>query len=138
MLVIYIDRPTNRLGYTINFIFKDLLATDFMVTTSKETFIAEKGAKISYCEKAVYDEIHISSSPLLFKTEIADTEADFLEKNGIPYLFNTYSKDDALGFDIFAATFYLISRYEEYLPSISDKHSRFRAEDSLAYQKNFL
>ncbi|MCF0210974.1 MAG: hypothetical protein HUK18_06685, partial [Bacteroidales bacterium] len=48
MLVIYIDKQTNRLGYTINLLFKDVLGVEFMVTTSKETFIAEKGAKLSY------------------------------------------------------------------------------------------
>jgi hypothetical protein len=41
-------------------------------------------------------------------------------------------------FDIFSAAFYLMSRYEEYLPSIRDKHDRFDAKQSLAYKENFL
>ncbi len=41
-------------------------------------------------------------------------------------------------FDIFAAAFYLLSRYEEYLPFQPDKHGRFPHEASLAYKENFL
>ena len=41
-------------------------------------------------------------------------------------------------FDPFAAAFYMITRYEEYLPFISDQHQRFEAHASLAMQENFL
>jgi len=109
-----------------------------MVTTSKETFIAEKGAKLSYSKESIYDELHISPVGLLYETDISNIEVGFFEENNIPYIFRTYNKEDVLNFDVFAAVFYMISRYEEYLPFISDKHSRFSSEDSLAYQKHFL
>jgi hypothetical protein len=41
-------------------------------------------------------------------------------------------------FDVFAASFYLLSRYEEYLPHVKDEFERFPAEESLAYQNKFL
>ncbi len=41
-------------------------------------------------------------------------------------------------FDPFAASFYLVSRYEEYLPHLRDYHDRYDTSESLAYQKNFL
>ncbi len=138
MLVIYIDKQTNRIGYTINFVFKDLLKTDFMITTSKETFVAEKGAKLSYSEEPIYDELHISPADLLYETDISAIDVDYFTENDTPFLFRTYNKDDILNFDVFAAIFYMVSRYEEYLPFISDKHSRFSAGDSLAFQKGFL
>jgi hypothetical protein len=43
-----------------------------------------------------------------------------------------------LNFDVFAASFYLLSRYEEYLPHKKDEHLRFKAENSLAFQNQFL
>lgn len=43
-----------------------------------------------------------------------------------------------LNFDLFAAVFYMISRYEEYLPFKSDRHGRFEAGNSLAGQNGFL
>ena len=138
MIIIYIDKQTNRLGYTINLIFKDVLKTDFMVTTRKDTFIAETGAKISYCKNSICDEIHITSKDLLFETSLSNVDVEYFEKDSLPCLFPTYSKDDTLGFDIFSAVFYMVSRYEEYLPFMSDKHGRFSPNNSIAYQKGFL
>ena len=43
-----------------------------------------------------------------------------------------------LPFDLFAASFYLISRYEEYLPFNADQHGRFEANQSLAFKNGFL
>ena len=43
-----------------------------------------------------------------------------------------------LPFDIFAASFFLLSRYEEYLPHVRDVHERFTAEQSLAFKYRFL
>lgn len=138
MLVIYIDKQTNRLGYTINLLFKDVLGVEFMVTTSKETFIAEKGAKLSYSASPIYDEIHITSKSLLFETSLSADSVETVEKEGIPCLFPNYNKNDSLGFDIFAASFYMVSRYEEYLPFKIDKHGRFTAKESIAYREGFL
>lgn len=41
-------------------------------------------------------------------------------------------------FDPFAAAFYLVSRYEEYLPFRRDQHGRFTFRDSVAWQQGFL
>jgi hypothetical protein len=41
-------------------------------------------------------------------------------------------------FDIFSASFYLLSRYEEYLPHEKDKYGRYSCTNSLAYKENFL
>jgi len=41
-------------------------------------------------------------------------------------------------FDLFTASFYLVSRYEEYLPYEKDQHDRFPAKASIAYQSGFL
>jgi hypothetical protein len=41
-------------------------------------------------------------------------------------------------FDLFGAAFWLLSRYEEYLPYKGDKHQRFSYRSSLAYQYEFI
>ena len=41
-------------------------------------------------------------------------------------------------FDIFAASFYLAARYEEYLPHKKDHFNRFDADQSLAFKEDFL
>lgn len=49
-----------------------------------------------------------------------------------------FSDDTPLGFDVFSAVFWMISRYEEYAPSSLDEHGRFHVGNALAYQKGFL
>ena len=41
-------------------------------------------------------------------------------------------------FDIFSAVFYLLSRYEEYLPHKKDMYGRYAHENSLAFKEGFL
>ena len=52
--------------------------------------------------------------------------------------FFEQTENSALPFDVFAAGFYLLSRYEEYLPHIKDRFHRFPAKESLAYKNGFL
>ncbi|MFV0237644.1 MAG: polysaccharide deacetylase family protein, partial [Flavobacteriales bacterium] len=58
-------------------------------------------------------------------------------KDEIPYFFKTSTKS-ALSHDLFASAFYLLTRYEEYLPSIKDSLGRFQSKNSLAFQNGFL
>jgi hypothetical protein len=41
-------------------------------------------------------------------------------------------------FDLFAAAFYLVTRYEEYLPFIADRHNRFEASQSVLFKHGLL
>lgn len=38
MLFIFIDKITNRVGYTLSLIFKDILGVDYKITTNREAF----------------------------------------------------------------------------------------------------
>jgi len=57
---------------------------------------------------------------------------------GSKAFFPVYNKDSVLPFDPFAASFYLVSRYEEYLPYIKDQYGRFHAKESMALKQGFL
>ena len=59
------------------------------------------------------------------------------EWKGLPVFFQTTSDSD-LPFDIFAASFFLVSRYEEYLEFAPDEYGRFQASSSLAFKNGFL
>jgi hypothetical protein len=49
-----------------------------------------------------------------------------------------FQSNGDIPFDIFSASFFLLSRYEEYLPHKKDSYGRFAHESSLAYRENFL
>lgn len=55
-----------------------------------------------------------------------------------PDFFQNSHNKIYLGLDIFGSAFFLLTRYEEVVKSDRDKHDRFPATASLAYQENFL
>ena len=138
MLLIYVEKVTNRLGYTLNLVFGELMGIEYTITTDRDYFVSYQGAKFSYCKQKLCDEVFLYSSDILFQTTIEMLDTDCFEQGGMHYLFRVYSKESVCNYDVLAASFYLVSRYEEYLPFIRDKHSRFKAEDSLAFKKGFL
>ena len=138
MLLIHVPKLTNRLGYTLNVVFQRLLRTEIGITTDEEYFLGHEGAKVCYGHKRLGDSLFIKSHALLFQTSIEDQEPRAECRDGQWILFPTYGRDLDFGFDLLAATFYLISRYEEYLPHREDAHGRFLAEESLARRAGFL
>eukprot|EP01090_Pellita_catalonica_P022647 TRINITY_DN8886_c0_g1_i7.p1 TRINITY_DN8886_c0_g1~~TRINITY_DN8886_c0_g1_i7.p1 ORF type:complete len:294 (-),score=30.19 TRINITY_DN8886_c0_g1_i7:28-909(-) len=77
------------------------------------------------------------SNELLFQQGVKDVEIIIQKWDEAPCFFST-AETSEIPFDIFAASFYLISRYEEYLPHIKDEHGRFSVKESIAYQNGFL
>lgn len=118
-------------------IFKDLLGLSFTIITDTMEYTAYDGVKISYTHQEVDSPFHIQATGLLFEPGIKEQTIQLHNhQNYIRYFFKTYSGQ--LPFDVFGAAFYLVSRYEEYLPFKPDKFNRFEAESSLAYQYDFL
>lgn len=138
MLLVYLPRETNRTKYIFRLILGDLLGLDFKTTTDIEAFKIYTGPRFSYCRVAPDDALHITSHNLLFQRGIETTETGFGLLNGHPILFKTFNPRSSLPFDLFAASFYMVSRYEEYLPYRRDEYGRFSAKESLAHQKGFL
>lgn len=137
MLLIYVAKSTPRLQYICQFIFKELLGLSYSLTLDGEGFKNHDGPKINYSdldfEKPV---ITLRPHSLLFETGINIQLIQCLKKDGDKIFFSTAGSD--LAFDIFAASFYLISRYEEYLPHKQDIYGRYAHENSIAYQEGFL
>ena len=136
-MLIYSPQNSLRLTYILRFIFNDVYAIDFSLTTDKEKLIAYNGAKLNYSEESIPDILQIKPEGLLFEKSIEQKTINVTKWNEMPMFFET-SKSSDIPFDLFAASFYLISRYEEYLPFTPDKHGRFEADQSLAYKNNFL
>jgi len=63
-----------------------------------------------------------------------------IEVNNNPNYFKIFFKNDntEVPFDLFGAAFWLLSRYEEYLPFKTDQFNRFHYKSSIAYQYDFL
>lgn len=137
MLLVYTYKITPRLTYTFKHIFTRILNIEVKFTTKIEEFIAHEGLKFSYTKQALGSEMFVKSNDLLFNQGIDYLDIHVIDWDGVPCFFQTITSFD-LPCDIFAASFYLISRYEEYLPHVKDELERFPASESLAYQHKFL
>jgi hypothetical protein len=118
-------------------VFTRILGIEVSYTTKVEDFIKHSGAKITYTKQPLQNEFFIRSNDLLFEQGINDIQINVNDWEGTPCFF-TASENSSIPFDIFSASFYLLSRYEEYLPHVKDVHGRFSPKDSLAFQNDFL
>jgi hypothetical protein len=107
------------------------------ITTEVETFKQYTGIKINYSPFQISnDELRIQNTKLLFENDIHPQVTECFDNNGYKAFFKTADSD--FPFDIFAAGFYLLSRYEEYLPHQKDMYGRYAHENSLAFKEGFL
>jgi hypothetical protein len=137
LILIYTNISSSRLQYICSFIFKEQLGLDFKLTIDSEAFKNHSGAKINYSDSKISDdEFYIQNYPLLFESDIKAQHVNCFIANNNKAFFKTEKSD--FPFDIFAATFYLLSRYEEYLPHEKDMYGRFAHENSLACKEDFL
>ena len=136
-ILIYTHKITPRVKYIFNLILKDHLGLTFSLTTYIDEFKEFEGYKFSYSTTDFDSNFHIAGHSLLFESGIREQTIQMQNHDTyFKYFFKTYK--NSLPFDVFAASFYLISRYEEYLPFKADAFNRYEFENSLAYQYDFL
>ena len=137
MLLIYSHKITPRVRYIFKHIFRRTLLISVDFTSKIEEFVAHNGPKMTYTKTPLGNEFFVKSNDLLFEQGVNDMEMMIQNWDDVPCFFKAGGKS-AIPFDIFAASFYLISRYEEYLPHVKDIHGRYTAEQSLAFKYRFL
>jgi len=136
MLLLYAANITPRLHYIIDFFSSQLFNKPIIITTDIDEFRRAGIPKLNYsAEELVDEEFFIQSTSILFETGIHVQPIDCFEINFHKAFFET-SGD--IPFDVFAASFYLLSRYEEYLPHQKDEYGRFAHTSALAFKENFL
>lgn len=134
---VFVDQLTPRVEYIFNTLFKNVYRfkeVDFI--DDLEFFKSAKGYRLNYSENPIDGVLQVLPSNLLFEETIEPKQIEIAEWNGLPCLFGNASSQ--IPFDLFAASFYLITRYEEYLPFTKDEHDRFGHENALAFKHQFL
>lgn len=112
-LIIFSNILTPRIKYIFNFIFKDILKTEVEFTGNSQYFLQCDQVKISYGEQPVGDELFFKSTALLFSNKLEEIKLKTISFGGYQAPFPV--ENSALPFDVFAAAFFMVSRYEEYL-----------------------
>ncbi|WP_418513993.1 polysaccharide deacetylase family protein [Corallibacter sp.] len=137
MLLVYTHKITPRVKYAFKHILTRILGIPVTFTTTIEDFIAHDSLKMSYTKQPLSHEVFIRSHDILFEHGLSDIDIHVQDWENTKCFFSNGEKS-AIPFDIFSAAFYLLSRYEEYLPHVKDEYGRFTAVESLAYKHDFL
>ena len=132
-ILVFLPEITPRVEYTFKFIFQTILGVEVSFTTNPNNFSQSGEAKINYSPTNLSSGLFLKSHQLLFEKKIDFQEIVEVEYDGYRLFFPT-SEDSFLPFDPFACTFYLITRYEEYLSESTDQHERFSDTENLLYK----
>jgi len=139
MLTIYTPQKTERIAFIMNLFFNRHAYATYRLTDSKDD-LHEATHLITYAPQplSIENEVFIWQHPLMTSTGIQEQTIDMGMFEGEPVFFQSPHDQSFLPFDIFALSFYLLTRYEEYLPHRKDVYGRFPASESLAFKQGFL
>ncbi|HCT23508.1 MAG TPA: hypothetical protein DIW54_09325 [Chitinophagaceae bacterium] len=131
-MILYATHISERLRYIVQTLFGDACVITDSVTVYQQTL----GFHINYSDEIfAIDGCRIQPHGLLNEKGIRAQNIHLAQWMHLPIFFPTAGQ---IPFDIFAAAFYLISRYEEYLPFEADTLGRFPHTASLASRAGFL
>lgn len=136
MIAVYSPHAGSRLRFTLKLIFRDVIGVPHKLISNVDEFNAFNGFKINYSNQELNCDLAFVPELLLSESDIKPVDLKPGKWNEFPVIF--HRPNQTIPFDLFAATFYLASRYEEYLPTEFDKHGRFQSENSTAFKLGFL
>jgi hypothetical protein len=136
MFILLSEAPSPRLEYVAGFLFNDLLGCGLRITQDRAEWEASALCHLNYTRENLPGSFRITPEGLLHETGLRSLKPSLADGAGLPILFPTGGGD--LPFDILSATFYLLSRYEEYLPHRKDPYGRYDHRESLAWTGGFL
>ncbi len=135
-MLFYSDHKSPRLDYVLDLVSNEIFNEPFVHTDDQTAYISYLGNKLNYSDKGISDqEFYIRPHTILFETGVRKQPVTCFDFSGRPAFFQT---EGDYPFDIFAAVFFLVSRYEEYYSFQPDKYGRYPHQASLAFKENFL
>ncbi len=131
MIAIYTENITPRISFIVSTLFGDKA----VLVDEISTFSNADAIKINYSSKRIDDSFQIVPFGLLTEKGCKSLPIEIFLWNDLPAFFKV---EGGFPFDIFSAAFFLLSRYEEYLPHEKDEYGRFSHHESIAFKNQFL
>ncbi|MFZ9299595.1 MAG: DUF7033 domain-containing protein [Chitinophagaceae bacterium] len=136
LILVYATDDSPRLQYILKYLFEEICGAALEFTHDLEKCRCSTQKKICYAKsKIIRDALHIKPFGLLTEHNIRSHHFVLDKWNDLPIFFQT---DGDIPFDLFSASFFLVTRYEEYCLQQKDVYGRFDHQYSLAYQHNFI
>lgn len=135
MIQIVTQENSNRFLYVLNVLLSTIGDQEYRIVHEEK--VDFNFPVIAYSDTSPdYTCIHIQPHSLLNAAiDEGVIENDFFLWNNIPCFLKT---NGTVPFDVFTASFWLLSRWEEYLSNTKDEHQRFTANSSFAFKCGFL
>lgn len=137
MILLYSEEITPRIEYISKLLFEQILQSEIKFTTNSADFRNSTLPKINYSFEKFDNELYIKPNRLIHSQAIAPPTIETVWYNNEKYFFES-SKDSSLPFDPLAASFYLVTRFEEYISETADKFNRYQAKNSTLSKYNLL
>ena len=131
MIVLRVSESSPRLIYTADLIFQQLLGVNYQLIQVEDSLPEDAALVLDYTSQEVSAHLSIPNAGLLHETKVYPQKFETREEE-FPILFFIPSQSPTqLNFDIFSATFYLVTEYEKWAHPQYDSHGRY---DELVYE----
>ncbi|MCF6356397.1 MAG: polysaccharide deacetylase family protein [Draconibacterium sp.] len=137
MILIFSEEITPRIEYITQLIFTQILQIEVAFTSNSSDFKNSTLPKINYSFEKFGDEFYIKPHKIMHCKALITPTINSVWYNGEKYFFES-SEDSIFPFDPLAASFYLVTRHEEYMEPNRDKLNRYPAEQSILTKYNLL
>jgi hypothetical protein len=130
MAIIFLQEITNRARYIFEYLFEEILKVPIVLTSDLHVFNNSVQPKINYSLLPLDCPLKMYPHPILFQRTIVHQNLEPVPFEDELFFFAS-SADSFMPFDPFSASFYLVSRYEEYLMREFDEHCRYPSHHSI-------
>lgn len=135
-MLVYAATIKPRLQYLLRFIADQWLGCALEFSSDAELAKNHRGLLICYhTQRLRANDYLIVPAGLMEETVTRPQQLVVNRNEKLPFFFASPGDHP---FDLFSAIFYLLSRYEEYLPHEKDSYGRFDHQQSLAFREGFL
>jgi hypothetical protein len=149
--MIKIQIPDNNISereYIIKILFSDFLGLKYSLIISDSDLhysISFEGGELLIKDSFFgnYRDEYSYLSTETLPEKIVYLKSEFIADNNIPVIYGTdelqiIDNKIICGIDIFASSFFMLTRWEEYVNKYRDEHKRFPGKESIAHKHNFL
>ena len=120
----------------MDFVFSTYFGIEYQLTENPNIAVNSGNLYINYSKNKLPHFYNVFQDDLLLQDDIHEQKLFVSREAGMPVFFQTTDHYE-LKFDVFSGVFYLLSRYEEYLPHEKDIHDRYKSSNSILAKKEF-
>lgn len=121
-ITVWIQSPDPKARYALDQLLGVMLGWSVRFVPNPEELDPRRGPCLVYGAKGFDGAFHIQPTGWLRIGRLPPIEPDFLEIDGVPVLFP--ESDGHLAFDVVAAAFFMLARFEEWAGLPEDAHGR--------------